>query len=461
MKNYLTNFLLSAFALLLLLYPAIDNGFPLVYSDTGTYIVSGFEGYVPVDRPIMYGLFVRHISLAHSLWFVVLFQATIIFLLILALYKYLIKAEFIFIKSALTIAILSLLTGLPYYVCHIMPDFLTGSGIIVMTLLFFKERLNNVVIFFLVLLFIVINISHLSHLLITTILATFLIIYLIFNKGNFKVKKIVFISAIIVLSWLVLPSINYLHGSNFQISRAKNIFIMGRLAETEILSQYLSHNCKTKHYELCNYKSDLPKQSFRFIWDNPGPLLSGNCMKKGWDNCWLEKDKEYSRIINDIVTTPIYYLPLFKEIVKGTFKQLIDFELGPFDRMMEGSPVLPNIERYLKRDIKEYRSAKQASGNLYFRSREKVQNTVVFISALLLILIFAIKNLRNSISYELIIFTAIVMVGLIVNAFICSTLSTVVNRFQGRVIWLVPLLAILIFVHLSSKSSFALFKNNK
>ena len=54
---------------------AFYNQFPLVYPDTGTYINSGFMGEVPQDRPIFYGLFLRHISLHHSLWFVILAQA--------------------------------------------------------------------------------------------------------------------------------------------------------------------------------------------------------------------------------------------------------------------------------------------------------------------------------------------------------------------------------------------------
>jgi len=33
------------------------NGYPLVYSDTGTYIYSGFDKFIPLGRPVTYGLF--------------------------------------------------------------------------------------------------------------------------------------------------------------------------------------------------------------------------------------------------------------------------------------------------------------------------------------------------------------------------------------------------------------------
>jgi hypothetical protein len=52
-----------------LMLDAIYNGYPLVYSDTSTYLASGFELQTPVDRPITYGLFIRLTSLnGFSLW---------------------------------------------------------------------------------------------------------------------------------------------------------------------------------------------------------------------------------------------------------------------------------------------------------------------------------------------------------------------------------------------------------
>lgn len=44
--------------LFVLMIPCIYNAFPLVTSDSGTYIASGIQGWVPIDRPLFYGLFV-------------------------------------------------------------------------------------------------------------------------------------------------------------------------------------------------------------------------------------------------------------------------------------------------------------------------------------------------------------------------------------------------------------------
>ena len=74
---------------------ALYNGYPIVYSDTSTYIESGFSLQPPADRPITYGLFIRVFSLnGFSLWTVALMQSLIIsFLILLTLLrpKYLIR----------------------------------------------------------------------------------------------------------------------------------------------------------------------------------------------------------------------------------------------------------------------------------------------------------------------------------------------------------------------------------
>ena len=59
---------------LALLAIALWNGYPLVYSDTGTYIYSAADLFVPDDRPVGYGLWIRLTSGMKSLWFTVIIQ---------------------------------------------------------------------------------------------------------------------------------------------------------------------------------------------------------------------------------------------------------------------------------------------------------------------------------------------------------------------------------------------------
>ena len=94
MKQRFIHFSQSEFPIILfgtfiLLAVALFNGYPLVYSDSGTYIKSGIEGFVPPDRPIIYGLFIAFFSFEYSLWLVILAQNLLTAFVLFEVFKFL------------------------------------------------------------------------------------------------------------------------------------------------------------------------------------------------------------------------------------------------------------------------------------------------------------------------------------------------------------------------------------
>src|SRR5829696_8859661 len=78
--RHVLNLFLFVLTIFFLILPALQNGYPLTYSDTGTYIYSGYEKFVPIDRPVGYGLFIYFFSqLINSLWTIIILQAVFIF----------------------------------------------------------------------------------------------------------------------------------------------------------------------------------------------------------------------------------------------------------------------------------------------------------------------------------------------------------------------------------------------
>src|SRR3990172_5091367 len=74
---------LILFSSLILLWSAFNNGYPLVFSDTGGYVDSSFSLLPPLnDRPLGYGLFLLIGRLFDSLWFPIFFQSLITSLLL-------------------------------------------------------------------------------------------------------------------------------------------------------------------------------------------------------------------------------------------------------------------------------------------------------------------------------------------------------------------------------------------
>src|SRR4051812_5172804 len=123
MKNNIKFLIFVCTGAFCLMLDAFYNGFPLVYSDTSTYIASGFELESPFDRPITYGLFLRIFSLnGLSLWFVIFFQSLILSYLIFLVVQLVIRQESFLMFGLLTIILLSLFTGVSWTVSQLMPD---------------------------------------------------------------------------------------------------------------------------------------------------------------------------------------------------------------------------------------------------------------------------------------------------------------------------------------------------
>src|SRR5206468_10592825 len=61
----------------LLLWPALLNGYPLLFADTGVYLTDGIRMHMSWPRPLFYGLFMLPFHLERTVWPVIVVQAVI------------------------------------------------------------------------------------------------------------------------------------------------------------------------------------------------------------------------------------------------------------------------------------------------------------------------------------------------------------------------------------------------
>ena len=122
----------------LFLVPALDNGFPFVFGDTGTYLNAALERYIPEDRPIYYSIFTRLFDRRVSPWPSVIVQS-----LLTAWMIWYFASEFFSLTAAsrlLSVALLlALATSLPWFVGQLTPDIFTALMILALTLLCFSR----------------------------------------------------------------------------------------------------------------------------------------------------------------------------------------------------------------------------------------------------------------------------------------------------------------------------------
>ena len=426
-------YLLAAITLLI---PAFYNGYPLVYSDTGSYIQSGMDLVIPEHRTIMYGLFIRFFSFNFSFWLVVFAQSLIVSYVLWHITRVINKtiSKRLFLIG---LALLSWFTGLGWYTSQIMPDIFTVTAIGTLLLLALKKdyKIYQKVIFSFLLVF-SIN-AHFSNYLISilTVLGLFVITRTKFIPKAKKELSFLLPTIIISVSIVTGSLVNYAVGSTFKINQGSHVFLMGKMLDSGVLKSFLDDECKNDNYVLCHCKDSLPVTSRELLWNPNSPLYQ--------NGGWTGSEKPFNDILFDIFTSPKHLALFTYNSILSSVTQLFQNDVG--SGLVSNwykdptSPPYAQIEKHFPFELNQYKQSRQ-NGNLWdqgldFTFINYINNMFLVISAGLLFYIFTFKNKRKSIDIhtQLIIFTF--LLGIVVNAIVVGSLANVYDRLQSRISW--------------------------
>src|ERR1700677_4737543 len=134
--NPLVTWLLPSLCVLSLIWPALWNGYPIVFSDSGTYLSQAMHRYLGWDRPMFYSLFIFPLHLGLTTWPVILVQSCLM-VLVLDLTRRAFGVSRWWLL-ALTV-FLAVTTPLPWVVSELMPDLFTPSLVLLLSLLVFSR----------------------------------------------------------------------------------------------------------------------------------------------------------------------------------------------------------------------------------------------------------------------------------------------------------------------------------
>ena len=440
------------FGALIACFIGLYNGYPLVYPDTGTYLDSGFGGFVPMDRTIFYGLFARHISLSASPWLIIFAQG---WLLCWSLHHAIgmffngLKRNLFFISSVL---MATLFTGLSYNVSILIPDVFSAIALLCFLCLLLHRELSTLNKVFMSLLFVFSLCTHLSN--IPTFLGCTLIaagIFLIRRKKQTpamtNARNLLLAGGLCLSPFLIVPSVNYLHGDQFQVSKSAHVFMVNHLIETGVMEQFLRHECDSKEYRLCEYKENL---GWNFIWNQESSLYKTG----GWE----ANREEFNTLILDIHTSPRYWPLLLQKTVEYTFKQFFSFETNVHPPLLEHTAPMGQINWRFHDSVREYIASRQSNAAMSTDWINAAEMIVILLSFVLIAMVILIKEVAKLFDPRLVyIYTILIIYGL-VNSAVCANLSTVVSRYQNRWIWLLPIFALLGLYLLWNKHRTALIK---
>jgi hypothetical protein len=423
-----------------LMLPAFYNGYPLVYSDTGTYIASGFEGKVPNSRPITYGLFIRHSSLAASLWLCIFIQCiTLSGLLYYFTNKVILNrntTKWYFLGITLALILLS---SLPWFTSMLMADFFTPISYLLLFILLFDTPKNKLVLGGLALVYLYTTSTHLTHAPAHLFLAFGMAFIKLFKGNIFSIltwRKLAYGLVLILMNFIFLSIIHFCYHGGFKSSQSGHIFITARMIESGAMKAVLDDNCATKNNLFCAYKDSLPNNGSEFLW-----LPESILYKLGG---WESNEQEFKALNKTIFQTPKYlkiYLSHFFRVLKF---HLLEHNVGE-ELIVLGANSPPGweIDAHFKSELPQLIASKQANGFWY--NKLNGLNQLIEIVLILSILISCYLLFFTHASAYLKIFSIcffFVYLGNMLAVCIASSGS----RYNARLDWLLVFIAILLLI---------------
>jgi hypothetical protein len=427
----------------LLLAVALWNRFPIIFYDTGAYVFEGLGGNFLVERSPVYSLFLRVAGGGLSLWCIVVVQALATAFAMVecarALAPRLSLGAFLALGTALVVA-----TGLPWYAGEIEPDCFAAIAVLSLYVLTFHggrlDRWRRGLLFGTAVLAVAV---HLSHLMLATGLVAVLALYAAARrlaKADGPQPHLTSPALVCVSGLVVILACNFLYTGQVFVSRAGPAFLFGRLLQDRIVMRLLDDTCPQSHYRLCAYKNVLPPSADGWMWGRDSPFQTLGRYAGTAD--------ESQRIIGEALRR---YPLLNMEMALGdTARQFVTFKTGDQVEPQEWA-LRPSLQAYIPTQVAAYMSARQQRGEFRFGTINRLHVAVGFLSLAGMALAIGVAIWRRR--RETIVFLGFILVALIGNAFICGVLATPHDRYQSRLIWLVPFALALVLVE---RPSFAL-----
>ena len=246
---------------MLLLWPAILNRYPIVFSDTAGLEAMGLEPTIGWDKPWVYGPLTLLFHAGRSLWGVAVAQA-----LLTSTVLWLTGRQLGLRGGAwhgVICAVLALGSAAPWFTSFVMPDVFAPLTVLCLFLLATGHAPRLPGIFAGVLATVAIA-SHLTHLVIA---AACLLVILLIRPRRFLVCAAPLVAA---LAWLV--SCNVVGNEVAAVSPYGSVFALARMQADGPATDYLRSVCPQAKLRLCHWVGRLPMDSDDFLWDPDGPV---------------------------------------------------------------------------------------------------------------------------------------------------------------------------------------------
>jgi hypothetical protein len=414
---------------LLLIAPALWNGFALLQYDTGGYLAPWYDGRLEMNRPVPYGLL-----LVAGHWFdfwPVLIVQSVLTIWVLALT---LRAEGLSGRPGLllgAIAALSVFTTLPWLTAILLTDIFAGLSVLALYLLLLRddtlrslERIGSIAL---------VAASASIHSATIAVLLGLVIIAIairLIDRARMPTTRLLRATAALTLGALMVTTANGAVTGQFGWAPGGYALSFGRMLQDGIVTRYLNDHCPDPALRLCPYKNALPLDPDDFFWGESVFDKLGR-----FDGM---HDEMRHIVLASLTEYPLLQL---RSMAIGTVEQLALVETGA-GVVNWIRNTYDTIKTHVPAATPAMLAARQQHGTLPFDVINWLHVPVALLTVALLPFIAALgwRRPRFARIGELAATVALAILG---NAAVFGILATAHNRYGARVIWLAPLVCLI------------------
>lgn len=417
-------------ATLLLIAPALWNGFPLLQFDTGGYFARWHEGTLEESRSTVYGLFLNLLSWP-DFWPIVVVQALLtVWIVALTLRAHgLGGCPRVLV---VTVAALAIVTALPWLASQLITDIFAGLAVLALYLIVMRaqafapwERLALVAFLAFA------AATHNATLAVLMLLVAAGLVSALLDRAAVPLAGVARATVALVLGAVLLVAANYTVARQLAWTPGGIALTFGRMLNDGIIKRFLAERCPQARFKLCAHLHELPEDADVFFWG--GSVFDRLGRFKGLN-------EEMRTIVLESLTA--YPWLQLRGAVVATARQLAKVATG-YGVNAELWHTYGIIETFAPQMLPAMKAAPQQRGELDFAAINRVHVPAAYLAMLLLVGAIALA-LRRERYADLGTLAATVAVALLANALVCGTLSNPHDRYGARMVWLVALVVLLV-----------------
>ncbi|WP_156840027.1 hypothetical protein [Novosphingobium aquimarinum] len=402
----------------------------------GGALTSVDDGVVIAGRSVYYGVLVYAALWLGSLFYLAALQALIVSYVVHAFFRVLMPQALTLFLPLL--ALLSLATPLGYFTNLIMPDILAGAAIVIVAILLTRfavlglfDRVCLLAILVLALL------GHSSHLLLVGLMLG-LGIVLVARHGWRRLRDpaLLLIASALLVGFAGEQAFNFAARQMLGSAPLRLPHLSAHLVEMGPGTEYLDEHCPEAGFAICADRAKFPIVWTNFLF-NPDPR----------NGVFAVADAPRKRAISDEQVRFAFAVLADRPLeTMGGFSLSFLEQLGRFklDELYYDADSFQTFATRLPASEFRRVARSAAAGHGVIEDWLTGSTYLVVLASLAIIAAMQWRLWRSqrAIGGDLITASWLILFGVVANAAVCGIIASPFDRFQARVIWLVPLAAL-------------------